>query len=72
MKYPGNIKHKTKNFPIAPENKKTKPQDFSDYLKETIPNTYTQNKKLISDWSDEKKCLIHYRMLKFVLHLVWK
>ena len=34
-------------------------------MKESIPDTYTQNKKLICDWSDEKNYLIHYRMLKF-------
>ena len=28
-------------------------------------NNYTPNKKLICDWTDEKKYLIHYRMLKF-------
>ena len=29
------------------------------------PKNYTKSKKLICDWSDEKKYLIHYRMLKF-------
>ena len=34
-------------------------------MKKSIPDTYTQIKKLICDWSDKKNCLIHYRMLKF-------
>ena len=34
-------------------------------MDENKPNTYTQNKKVISDWTDEKKYLIHYRMLNF-------
>ena len=34
-------------------------------MKEIIPDTYTQTKKLICDWSDEKNYLIHYRLLKF-------
>ena len=34
-------------------------------MKENLPNTYIQNKKLICDWSDKKNYLIHYRMLKF-------
>ena len=34
-------------------------------MKEIIPDTYTQTKKLICDWSDKKNYLIHYRMLKF-------
>ena len=33
-------------------------------MKEIIPDTYTQTKKLICDWSDKKNYLIHYRMLK--------
>ena len=29
------------------------------------PENYTKSKKLICDWTEEKKYLIHYRMLKF-------
>ena len=29
------------------------------------PKNYTQSKKLICDWTDKKKYMIHYRMLKF-------
>ena len=45
--------------------KKINPENFSDYMKEIKPNTYTQTKKLISDWSDKKIYLVHYRILKF-------
>ena len=65
LNYPDNIKEKTKNFPFPLMNKKTNPDDFSVYMKEIIPDTYTQNKKLIYDWSDEKNYFINYRMLKF-------
>ena len=65
LKYPDDIKEKTKKFPFAPVNKKINPDDFSDYMKEIIPDTYTQNQKLICDWSDKKNYLIHYRMLKY-------
>ena len=34
-------------------------------MNERKPNTYTQNKKLICDWTDKKNYVIHYRMLKF-------
>ena len=34
-------------------------------MKKIKPDTYTQIKKLICDWSDKKNYLIHYRMLKF-------
>ena len=29
------------------------------------PDSYTQTKKLICDWSDKEKYLVYYRMLKF-------
>ena len=67
LKHPDNIKEKTKHFTFAPVNKKINPDDFSDYMKEIIPDTYTQNKKLFCDWSDKKNYLIHYRMLKFYI-----
>ena len=38
-------------------------------MKTIKPDTYTQSKKLICDWSDKKNYLIHYRMLKnYVTH----
>ena len=67
LKYPDNIKEKTKNFPFAPMNKKINPDKFSDYMKEIKPDTYIQTKKLICDWSDKKNYLVHYRMLKFYI-----
>ena len=33
LKYPDNIKEKTKNFPFAPVNKKLNPDNFKDYMK---------------------------------------
>ena len=46
-------------------NKKINSDNFSDCMKEIKPDTYTQTKKLICDWSDKKNFLIHYRKLKF-------
>ena len=65
LTYPDNIKEETKHFPFAPVNKKLNSDDFSDYMKTVIPDTFTQNKKLLCDGSDKKNYLIHYRMLKF-------
>ena len=67
LKYPDNIKQKTKNFPFAPENKKINPDNFNDYMKEIKPDNYIQTKKLICDWSDKKNYLVQYRMLKFYI-----
>ena len=36
-------------------------------MKTIKPDTYTQTKKLICDWSDKKNYLVHYRMLKFYI-----
>ena len=34
-------------------------------MNENKPDTYTQCKKLICDWSNKKNYLVHYRLLKF-------
>ena len=67
LKYPDDIKEKTKYFPFAPVNKKINPDNFNDYMKEIKPDTYTPTSKLICDWSDKKNYLTHYRMLKFYI-----
>ena len=67
LKYPDNIKQKTKNFPFAPMNKKNNPDNFNDFMKEIKPDTYIQTKKLICDWSVKKNYLVHYRMFKFYI-----
>ena len=65
LKNPDDIKEKTKNFPFRPENKKNNPNKYNDYMNNITPENYTKCKKLICDWTDKKKYLIHYRMLKF-------
>ena len=65
LKYPDNIKQKTKYFPFCPENKKINPNKYNDYINKIKPENYTKSNKLICDWTDKKKYLIHYRMLKF-------
>ena len=65
MKYPYDIKEKTKHFPFCPENKKINLNKYNDYMNKIKPENYTKSKKIICDWTDKKKYLIHYRMLKF-------
>ena len=65
MKYPNEIKEKTRYFPFAPENKFAPKDKFTDYMNNMKGDSYTQCKKLICDWTDKKNCLVHYRMLKF-------
>ena len=49
LKYPNNIKEKTKSFPFAPVNEKVNSDNFNDFMRENKPDTYTQTKKLICD-----------------------
>ena len=69
LRYPDNIKEKTKNFPFCPENKIFLKDTYNDYMKKIKPKNYTKAKKLICDWTDKKKYLAHYRMLKFYVRL---
>ena len=64
LTYPDKINEKTKNFPFGPENMVSDQGKLGDTTNEKKPNTYTQNKKLIFVWTDEKIFLIHYRVLK--------
>ena len=65
LKYPDNIKEKTKHFAFCPEKKFIPKDKYNDYMNEIKPKIYTKSKKLIRDWTDKKKYLIHYKMLKF-------
>ena len=65
LRYPDHIKEKTEAFPFCPENKTINPKKYNDYMNKVKPKKYTKFKKLICDWSDKKKYLINYRMLKF-------
>ena len=65
LEYPDNIKEKTKNFPFCPEKRKINRDNYNDYMNKKKPKNYTKAKKLICYWTDKKKYLIHYRMLRF-------
>ena len=60
---------KTNHFPLCPENKVSPEEKFSGYMNKTKSKTYTPCEKRIWDWTDKKKYLFHYRMLKvYVKH----
>ena len=65
LKYPDEIKDKTKIFPFCPENKFSPIDNFTDYMDLNKPESYVKCKKLICDWTDKQKYLVHYRLLKF-------
>ena len=39
--------------------------EFIEYMKKTEPKTFIPRKRLICNWTDNKKQLIQFRMLKF-------
>ena len=65
LNYPDEIKKKSKNFSFCPENNFSPQDKFTDYMQKLKQDSHTKCKKLICDWTDKKKYLIHYRMLKF-------
>ena len=67
LRYPDNIKEKTKNFPFCPENKIIHKDKYNknESMKQIKPKNYAKSKKLICDWTDKKIYMVHYRMLKF-------
>ena len=61
--YPDEIKNRTENVPLCPE--KNISGNFTPYSNEIKPETNSQYKKLICDWSDKMKFWVHFRMLAF-------
>ena len=69
LRCPDNIKEKTKIFPFCPEHKKNFPNKCNDYMNKIKPKNDNKAKKTICDWTDKRKDLIHFRMLKsYVRH----
>ena len=58
------MKEKTKSFPFAAGNKIISKDNYDDCMKKIRPKKPTKAKKLLCDWTDEKKCLVLYKMLK--------
>ena len=65
LRYPDNIKEKTKNFPFCPEKKTIHKGKYNEYVKEIKPNNYIKSKNLYVIGLIRKKYLVQYRMLKF-------
>ena len=47
IKHPDLIKEKTKNFPLAPGNKFSPQDEFTDYMNDRKLDNYTQNNVLL-------------------------
>ena len=55
LKYPDNIRQKTKYFPFCPENKSTSKDDFNDYMRSIKPKNYVSHSKIVCDWTEKKR-----------------
>ena len=62
LKYPDEVKEKTKNFPFSPQKKNPK-EEFRKHMNVIKNDNYTQI-KLIFDWT-YKKFSFHYRKSRF-------
>ena len=67
--YPDNIKYKSKNFPLCPENKTIDPVNYTEYMKEHMPQPHRPTSKLICDQTNKEYYIAHYRNLKFYLRM---
>ena len=67
--YPDNIKYKSKNFPICPENKTINPDNYTEYMKEHEPRPHRPTSKLICDQTNKEYYIVHYSNLKFYLRM---
>ena len=54
LRYPDDIKEKTKSFPFAPEIKIISDDKYNDYMKQIEPKNFIKSKNLLCDWTDKK------------------
>ena len=59
LRYTDEIKEKIKHFPLLQKINYVMKINLCDYMKKIKPDTFTQNKKLICDWTNKMKYLIH-------------
>ena len=69
LAYPDNIKYKTKNFPLCPENKTINPDNYTEYMNEHAPQPNRATNKLICDQTNKEYYIVHYRNLKFYIRM---
>ena len=65
--YPAEIKQITENFPLCPYQVETNCELVPDYMNFIKQPNYKPTQKLVSDLTNEQKCMMHYRKLKFYL-----
>ena len=72
LRYPDNIKEKTKNFPFCPENK-VFPKDKSiDYMKKMKPKNYTKSKRYYVTALIKRSIWTNKGFWNFMLDMGWQ
>jgi len=68
LKYPDEIKFKSRNLAYCPEHKIVSDEELSDYQKKIKPENHLHTQKLMLTQEDKYNYVVHYRMLKFYLN----
>ena len=73
LEYPVEIKEKTENFPLCPEDQiKADPNLFSDYMNSVKQTNYKPTPKLMCDVTNKQKYMMHHRVFKFHISMGMK
>ena len=67
LEYPNNIKEKTKNLPLCPEQIFIPDELLSFYQLKVLNNKKRKDEKLMLTQFNKNKYILHYRLLKFYL-----
>ena len=73
LEYPVEIKEKTENFPLCPEDQtKADPNLISDYMNSVKQTNYKPTPKLMCDVTNKQKYMMHHRVFKFHIRMGMK
>ena len=67
--YPDNIKLKSTNFPVCPENKIIDPKNCTEYMREHVRKNFGPTSKLICDQTNKEYYIVLYKNLKFYVRM---
>ena len=59
LDYPSSIHEKTKYFPVLPDKKTPKVEDFSPYMTTNKPEKYKPTENLIMDQTNKQRYFLH-------------
>ena len=71
LEYPAHLHDRHNDYPLAPEKKKVRPQQMSDYQRRLMADlelTAPETEKLLLTLEDKESYVVHYRNLQFYLN----